>query len=96
MHLKALLTAGAATASLLAGTAGTALLGHAAAAPQHKVGQPAPHHLSASNHSAGTKGKNGTVTHKKGNVKGSAKGHAKPKPKPKATPKPTPTPTPGI
>ncbi|HEY2705135.1 MAG TPA: hypothetical protein VGL20_15750 [Candidatus Dormibacteraeota bacterium] len=95
MHLKVLLTAGAATASLIAGTAGTALLGHAAAAPQHKVVQPAPHHLSATNHAAGTKGKKGTVTHKNGATnKGNVKGSAKPKPKPKTTPKPTPKPTP--
>jgi hypothetical protein len=107
MHLKVLLTAGAATASLLAGTAGTVLLGHAAATPQPKVVQPAPHHLSASRNTAGTKGKNGTVTHKhgattkgklKGNVKGTAKHHPKPKPKPTATPKasakPVPAPAP--
>jgi hypothetical protein len=95
MHLKVLLTAGAATASLLAGTAGTVLLGHAAATPQHKVVQPAPHHLSAAKHTPGTKGKNGTVTHKHGTTtKGKLKGTASPKPKPKpkhtATPRPNP------
>ncbi len=87
MHLKALLTVGAATASLLAGTAGTALLGHAAAAPKHKVTQPAPHHLSTSNHTSGTKGHTGTVTHKHNTTTG------KPKPKPKHH-KPTPKPAP--
>ncbi len=90
MHLKALLTAGAATASLLAGTAGTALLGHAAAAPQHKVVQPAPHHLSATNHSSGTRGRTGTVTHKHG----ATKGNVKPKPKAKHTPTPKPASSP--
>jgi hypothetical protein len=100
MHLKVLLTAGAATASLLAGTAGTVLLGHAAATPQHKVVQPAPHHLSATKHTAGTKGKTGTVTHKNGTTtKGKLKGTApKPKPRrkvaPKASPKPVPVPAP--
>jgi hypothetical protein len=98
MHLKVLLTAGAATASLLAGTAGTVLLGHAAATPQHKVVQPAPHHLSATKHTPGTKGNTGTVTHKKGTTtKGKLKGNApKPKPKhkvaPKASQKPVPVP----
>ncbi|MGH7750051.1 MAG: hypothetical protein ACREQ5_35580 [Candidatus Dormibacteria bacterium] len=109
MHLKALLTVGAATASLLGGTAGTVLIGHATATPQV---QPAPHHVSNPNHPGGTKGKNGSATHKhyagkgnvkgnagKGNVKGNAgkgnvKGHPKATPKPK--PKPSPSPTPGV
>jgi hypothetical protein len=98
MHLKLLVTAGAATASLLAGTAGTVLLGHAAATPQHKVVQPAPHHLSATKHTPGTKGRSGTVTHKNGTTtKGKLKGTAtppKPKPKHKPTPKATPRPNP--
>jgi hypothetical protein len=98
MHLKVLLTAGAATASLLAGTAGTVLLGHAAATPQHKVVQPAPHHLSASKHTPGTKGRNGTVTHQHGITKGKPKGTATPTPKPKrkhkAIPKASPTASP--
>ena len=97
MHLKVLLTAGAATASLLAGTAGTVLLGHAAATPQRKVVQPAPHHLSATKHTPGTRGTSGTVTHKHGTTtKGKLKGTATPKPKPKhkhkASPKPVPVP----
>jgi hypothetical protein len=100
MHLKVLLTAGAATASLLAGTAGTVLLGHAAATPQHKVVQPAPHHVSATKHTAGTRGKTGSVTHKNGTTtKGRLKGTA-PKPKhkhkpiPRASAKPVPVPAP--
>jgi hypothetical protein len=106
MHLKVLLTAGAATASLLAGTAGTVLLGHAAPTPQQKVTQPAPHHLSATRNTTGTKGrkgKKGTVTHKhgtatKGRLKGTAKHHPKPKLRstsaPTATAKPVPAPAP--
>jgi hypothetical protein len=102
MHLKVLLTAGAATASLLAGTAGTVLLGHADATPQQTVTQPAPHHLSATRNTAGTKGKKGrkgTVTHKhgaatKGKLKGTAKHHPKPNPRSTATARPVPVPAP--
>jgi hypothetical protein len=90
MHLKALLTVGAATASLLAGTAGTALIGHAALAPSHhKTVQPAPHHVSNPNHPGGYKGTSGTHRHTSGNTTGKPKPHHK---KPKASPTPTPHP----
>jgi len=87
MHLKLLLTAGAATASLVAGAAGTALVGHAATAPaKHHT---TVHHVSTPNHPGGTKGNTGTHRHTTGNTTG------KPKPKHnKPKPKPTPTPTP--
>jgi hypothetical protein len=94
MHLKVLLTAGAATASLLAGTAGTALLGHAATAPakHHTV----VHHVSNPNHPGGAKGNTGTHTHNTGTHKHKNTGtNGKPKPKhskPKSTPTPTPHP----
>ena len=71
MHLKALLVAGSATASLLAGTAGTALIGHAATAPaKHHT---TVHHVSNTNHSGGakgTKGNTGVHHHKHKNTSG--------------------------
>ncbi|HEX3604653.1 MAG TPA: hypothetical protein VH134_01935 [Candidatus Dormibacteraeota bacterium] len=96
MHVKLLLTAGAAAASLVAGTAGTVILGHASPAPQHKVTKPAPHHLSNAHHSGTTKGNSGTVTHHHKGTKGNlhSTGNGKPKHSPKPSPKPTPTPTP--
>jgi hypothetical protein len=101
MHLKLVLTAGAATASLVAGTAGTVLLGHAASSPssQHTT-QPTPHHISAPNHAGGTKGRQGYgVQHHRGtgghvNGRLAPKHHHKHKPMPTGTPAPTPTPHP--
>jgi hypothetical protein len=70
MHLKALLIAGAATASLLAGTAGTALIGHAASVPaKHHT---TVHHVSNPHHPGGTKGNTGVHKHKHKNTTGTA------------------------
>jgi hypothetical protein len=81
MHLKALLVAGSATASLLAGTAGTALIGHAATAPaKHHT---TVHHVSNPNHPGGTKGTTGVHKHKHKNTTGTAgKGKSKNTPHP--------------
>jgi hypothetical protein len=91
MHLKALLMAGAASTSLLAGVAGTALYGHAAAAPRHASSvKPAPNHTGAPLHPGATKKGSGTATHKK--VTHKAK--ATPTPTAKPTAKPTGQPVP--
>jgi hypothetical protein len=90
MHLKALLTAGAATASLLAGAAGTALIGHAASVPaKHHT---TVRHVSTPNHQ-GTyrKGSTGTHRHHGGTISGKNGVHHHTK---KTPPKSTPTPTP--
>jgi hypothetical protein len=85
MHLKALLVVGSATASLLAGTAGTALIGHAATAPaKHHT---TVHHVSNTNHSGGAKGNKGskgnTVVHHHKNISGTGgKGKGKGTPHP--------------
>lgn len=87
MHLKALLVVGSATASLLAGTAGTALIGHASSVPakHHTV----VHHVSNPNHPGTRKGSTGTHRHNTGNTTGKPKPkHSKPKPKPTPTPHP--------
>ena len=90
MHLKALLVVGSATASLLAGTAGTALIGHASSVPakNHTV----VHHVSNPNHPGTYKGSTGTHRHNTGGTvagKNGVRRHHK-----KTPPKPTPTPHP--
>jgi hypothetical protein len=99
VQLKVLLTAGAASASLLAGTAGSVLLGHAASSPssQNTV-QPTPHHISAPNHAGGTRGKRNTGMHKyhgTGHLNGKpAPNHNKKKHHPKPAPTSSPSPSP--
>ena len=99
MHVKLLLTAGAAAASLVAGTAGTVIAGHADPAPQHKVTKPAPHHLSNAHHSGtrpqGQQRHRHPPDHKNTNGNLHSTGNGKPKHSPKPRPgKPKPTPTP--